>query len=175
MPELQQGEDFGQGARDSIRISVAYEAESNLPAARIETAVRAAVIDLDYDSIEVSVAIVDDATIHELNRQYLDHDYPTDVLSFTLADDGSSLIGEIVVSVDTAAACAVDAGWSTNDELLLYLVHGALHLAGYHDKQPHDAREMRRQEARVLRAMGVMLSAQDSRWRECEALEDDSR
>ena len=69
---------------------------------------------------ELSVAVVDDPTIHELNRQFLDHDYPTDVLSFLLERDGDALEGEVVVSADTRGPRRSN-GWPADDELLLYV------------------------------------------------------
>lgn len=149
----------------SLRVLVANESHAVVDAGRIETAVRLAFAGSPYQSAEVSVAIVDDETIHQLNRQFLAHDYPTDVLSFALEDDPPRLEGEIVVSVDTAHRCAIEAGWSPADELLLYVVHGALHLAGFGDKDPHDAAEMRAAEARLLSQLGVQLPPGDSRWR----------
>ena len=102
----------------------------------------------------ISLAVVDDATIQELNRRYLDHDYPTDVLSFVF-DRGSEVIdGEIIVSGDTAAESSERFGWSAEDELLLYVIHGALHLVGYDDESPGDAAHMRKQEARYLALFG---------------------
>jgi probable rRNA maturation factor len=179
MPELDEDEDSipndGYSSSDSIRVIVTNEAGAGVPEERVEAAVQAALANVDYGSIEVSVAIVDDPTIHELNREFLDHDYPTDVLSFPLEDTASRLEGEIVVSADTAARCAIEAGWSATDELLLYVVHGALHLAGYRDKESQDAGDMRRREAAVLKELGITLSAQDSRWHADMAREDDTR
>jgi probable rRNA maturation factor len=103
----------------------------------------------------VSIAIVDDRHMRLLNRRHLQHDYPTDVLSFLLERDGDRLEGEVVVSVDTAAAQARQYNSSTADELLLYVVHGALHLAGYDDRAPSARRTMRRKERKYLGELGV--------------------
>ena len=149
----------------SLRVLVANETAAAIDAERLESAVRLAFADSHYAWVEVSVAVVDDEMIHELNRQFLDHDYPTDVLSFALEDDPPRLEGEIVVSLDMAERCASEAGWSADDELLLYVAHGALHLAGYGDKPPEDVAEMRAAEADLLAKLGVTVSPGDSRWR----------
>jgi probable rRNA maturation factor len=104
---------------------------------------------------EVSVAIVDDATIHRLNVQYLDHDYPTDVLSFLLERSGDRLEGEIIASADTATRNATEFGWSAADELLLYVIHGALHLVGYDDSTDELQDVMRAAEAEQLARFGL--------------------
>jgi probable rRNA maturation factor len=147
-----------------FRISIANETDSAVDEARLEAAVQRAFADADYDDVKVSIALVTDEAIHDLNRQFLAHDYPTDVLSFPLEDSPPLLEGEIVVSVDTARQGAAEVGWSWEDELLLYVVHGALHLAGYGDKSPEAAEEMRAAEADVLAQLGVQRSAADSRW-----------
>jgi probable rRNA maturation factor len=103
----------------------------------------------------VSVAIVDDPTIHELNRKYLEHDYPTDVLSFLLEREDDLLEGEVVVSADTAQRTALRLGWPAEHELLLYIVHGTLHLAGYDDLDPESKACMRQQERQVLERAGI--------------------
>jgi probable rRNA maturation factor len=105
---------------------------------------------------EVSLAIVDDAAIHRLNREYLAHDYPTDVLSFTLHSAPGLLQGQIVASAETALDNAPGYGWSAQDELLLYIVHGSLHLAGMDDAAPEDAARMRAAEARFLAPFGLV-------------------
>jgi probable rRNA maturation factor len=103
----------------------------------------------------ISLAIVDDDTILSLNRQYLGHDEPTDVLSFALQDEGEPLDGEIVASAETALRRAKEFGWTPDDELLLYVIHGTLHLVGYDDRSPEDALRMRCEEARVLAYFGL--------------------
>ena len=104
----------------------------------------------------VSLAIVDDREMQELNRQYLAHDWPTDVLSFSLGDDDGPLEGEIIVSAETAVAAAKRYGWKTADELLLYVIHGALHLAGCDDSTPAARQEMRRCERDHLARYGLV-------------------
>lgn len=95
---------------------------------------------------EISLALVDDPTIHQLNRQYLNHDYPTDVLSFPLDAAAGFLEGELIVSTETAIENAREHGLTPVDELRLYVIHGALHLAGYDDHDPRDRARMRDRE-----------------------------
>ncbi len=106
---------------------------------------------------EISIAIVTDERMHELNRQYLAHDYPTDVLSFVLDRDepAGRLDGEIIVSGDFAAREAERYGWTTDDELLLYVIHGCLHLAGHDDQAPEGRDAMRAAETRHLAQFGL--------------------
>ncbi len=108
----------------------------------------------DFSSAMISLAVVDDAAIRDLNRQFLNHDFPTDVLSFALQDDGSHLEGEVIISADTAAAAAAELGWTPAAEQLLYVIHGMLHLVGYRDKTPAEAQQMRIAEARFLGQFG---------------------
>ncbi len=103
----------------------------------------------------ISLALVDDPMMHELNLRYLEHDEPTDVLSFVLERRGDALEGEVILSVDTAATSCERFGWSCDDELLLYAVHGALHLVGYDDGCPEDRRRMRQREQHYLAAWGL--------------------
>lgn len=142
------------------RIFIANEQQTlAIDGSKITAAVRSVLAASSYESATVSVAIVDDATIHQLNRRYLEHDYPTDVLSFVLEDDGRGLQGELVASADTAARNALAYGWSATNELLLYLVHGALHLVGYRDAEPAEIADMRRAEALHLAKLGISLPA----------------
>jgi len=114
--------------------------------------------DSEFSSAAISLAVVDDDTIHELNQRHLEHDWPTDVLSFVLEDDDDHLEGEVILSADTAAAAADELGNSAAEEQLLYVIHGTLHLIGYDDKSDADVQEMRAAEARYLHEFGVELS-----------------
>jgi probable rRNA maturation factor len=124
---------------------------------RLRRAVRAALRGVSNRIVRIGVAIVDDATIHDLNRRHLDHDYPTDVLSYPLEASAAMLEGEIVVSAETAARSAPHYGWPPEDELCLYVVHGALHLAGFRDKARADRRIMREAEREVLDLLGIRV------------------
>lgn len=118
-------------------------------------AARRVLVDSQFTSATISIAVVDDPTIHALNRQFLAHDWPTDVLSFVLDASNAHLDGEIVLSADTAAAAAIELGTTAEREQLLYVVHGMLHLVGYDDQSPADAERMRAAERRYLRECGV--------------------
>jgi probable rRNA maturation factor len=123
-------------------------------AKQLKAAVRKVLAEAGFERGEISIAVVDDQRMHELNRQYLQHDYPTDVLSFVLEEDDDSLEGEIIVSADYASREAARFGWETKDELLLYVIHGSLHLVGYDDQTPEAKREMRQAEQRFLALFG---------------------
>jgi len=108
------------------------------------------------ETAEISIAIVDDATIAQLHGQYLGDPTPTDVLSFVLEEGDHHLEGEIVASAETAAAWAKRLAWPCENELLLYIVHGTLHLVGFDDQTPAARRKMRREEKAVLHKLGVI-------------------
>lgn len=135
-------------------------------------------------SAVLSISLVDNSTIHRLNREHLQHDYPTDVISFQLdfaADSetdhsdndvlhgnglratGAAIEGEIIASAQMAAEMAGDGGWSPQAELTLYLVHGLLHICGYDDLTPQEQSIMRDREREILSRLGLTLVyAEDS-------------
>ena len=105
---------------------------------------------------EVSLAFVDSDTIHRLNKRYLDHDEPTDVLSFPLSEPGARrLAGELVIGAEVAQAQADSRGHDVRAELALYVIHGLLHLCGHDDKTAAAAAAMRQRERRYLRELGL--------------------
>lgn len=122
---------------------------------RLVAAVRVALEGLH--AARISLAVVDDPRIHELNRQFLAHDYPTDVLSFLLEQSEGYLEGEVIVSAERAQAECDHYGWGPTEELLLYAIHGVLHLAGYDDLRPGPRRRMRAQEKVCLARLGVEI------------------
>ena len=104
---------------------------------------------------QLSLAVVDNQEMHELNCQFLAHDYPTDVLSFLLSDDGQPFEGEIIISAEYAAGESSKYRWRAEDEMLLYVIHGTLHLTGMDDHQDEDRQAMRDEEAIVLKHFGL--------------------
>lgn len=97
---------------------------------------------------EISLAFVDDSTIHRINRQFLNHDEPTDVITFPLKK--KPLEAELVIGVEVAQREAAERKLDVHDELALYVVHGLLHLCGYDDHSERDRREMRAREQHYL-------------------------
>ncbi len=134
-------------------------------AARLRQVVAAVLHDERVAAAEISVAVVDDAEIHRVNREHLDHDCPTDVISFlySAATDatvprsrplrrgaGLALEGELVVSGETATRAAPAHCGTPASELELYIIHGVLHLCGYDDLTPTERRVMRRRERELI-------------------------
>lgn len=141
-----------------IIIEVANEQQTHaVDERRLKKAVRLVLQDAGIERAEISIAIVDDTRMHALNRQYLQHDYPTDVLSFVLEREEAarSIDGEIIASADYAAREAPRYGWTAGDELLLYIIHGCLHLVGHDDQTPDGQAAMRSAEAQHLAAFGL--------------------
>lgn len=112
----------------------------------------------------LSIAIVDNPTIHEVNRRHLDHDWPTDVISFLLSDpddEDPEFSGELVISAEMAASVAREAGLDPDSEFALYLIHGLLHLCGYDDRDEPERSRMRRREDEILDALDIPRPPRD--------------
>lgn len=171
---------------------------------RVHAAVLRALAIEQVASAVLSISIVDDAAIHVINRDHLQHDYPTDVISFQLdfvsADDlqcddevenedeefvdeesseddavvdddsanvvdcelltegraaGAAIEGEIIASAEMAVSMATDGKWSAEAELILYIVHGLLHICGYDDLTPEEKCIMRARERAILSELGL--------------------
>jgi len=164
---MRNGQVDGRGAEsgDALSIQVANEQSSlAIDVLQLKAAVCSVLEDSVYQTAAISIAVVDDPTIHQLNRKYLEHDYPTDILSFLLDASDTHLEGELVASADTAVTNAAEYGWPATDELLLYLIHGALHLIGYRDKSAQECAAMVAAEKVHLKKLGISLPNDQSRW-----------
>lgn len=113
---------------------------------------------------EVSIVLADDAYIQELNCHYRGKDMPTDVLSFALNEgdepeiiDGpeENLLGDIIISLETAQRQAVDYGHSLEREIAFLTIHGFLHLLGYDHEKEDQRQVMRGEEERLLDLIGL--------------------
>ena len=106
---------------------------------------------------ELSVALVGDARMAALHRQFMGIPGPTDVLTFPIDVDGRgrAVSGEVVVCVPEARRRAAGGGTPVRHEVLLYAVHGLLHLCGFDDTTPRAFRAMHRKEDEILTALGV--------------------
>jgi probable rRNA maturation factor len=106
---------------------------------------------------ELSLALVGDARMSQLHRQFMNIAGPTDVLTFPLDHNarGRVITGEVVVCVPEALRRAKEFGEKPQHELLLYALHGLLHLCGYDDRTNRDFRRMHRAEDMILTKLGV--------------------
>lgn len=130
-------------------------AASELRQSDLASAVVAAAKVGGCDQVTVGVRVTMDAAIRPINRQFLKHDYATDVISFPYNWVPPRVEGELVVSIETAVAQAATAGWSVREELLLYVVHGTLHLVGLDDTTDPSRSEMRRAENTALASLRI--------------------
>ncbi|MEJ7590199.1 MAG: rRNA maturation RNase YbeY [Planctomycetaceae bacterium] len=147
--------------QDSLSIDVAVLTRAIEHALQIE----------QVASAVLSVSIVDHMAMQQINRQHLQHDYPTDVISFQLDfafDDeapdkapselraaGAMIEGEIIASAEMAADMASSGQWTAMNELTLYVIHGLLHICGYDDLTPGEKSIMRTRECAILNALGL--------------------
>lgn len=110
---------------------------------------------LGISEADVSFVFVTHQKMRALNRRYHNLRNSTDVLSFDLSDtEQSRMQGEVVISPDAARAYIRQHGGDLATELMLYMVHGLLHLAGYDDHRPVDIQRMRAKELDILRILG---------------------
>ena len=92
-----------------------------------------------------------DKYLLDINKQFLNHDYYTDIISFDLSETKGELIGDIYISVDRVKENAKTLITTQGNELLRVIFHGALHFCGYKDKKPGDAKLMRSMEDKWLK------------------------
>ena len=118
------------------------------------------------DNAELSILLTDNKGIQELNKRYLKKDKPTDVLSFPVGDFNSELLtpnpelilGDIVISIETAKTQAKENGVAFYEEIARLLIHGILHLFGFdHDRSSKEAQRMKKQEERLLEIANCKL------------------
>ncbi len=141
----------------SVRLS-APRARRGLPRPdlrRLAARARRVLAELGHARSELSLALVDDAEIAALNAAWRGRREPTDVLSFSLAegehaDRSGALLGDVVISLETAARQARRGGRTLDGELARLLVHGVLHLVGHDHARPAEARALRAEERRLL-------------------------
>lgn len=101
---------------------------------------------LDVKKIQLRYIFCSDAYLLEINKQFLNHNTLTDIITFDLSETENDLTGEIYISVERVAENAEKFAKSYNDELHRVIFHGALHLCGFKDKKEDQKAEMRRQE-----------------------------
>jgi probable rRNA maturation factor len=138
-----------------VEVSLGEGVALPLPEEAVERAVRATLRAEGHDDAELSVAFLDDAAITSLNREYLDHDRPTDVISFALHGEGEPPLGDVYVGVDQALRQAGELGVDPREELLRLAVHGTLHVLGWDHPEGEERLEsdMFRRQEEILRTL----------------------
>lgn len=139
-----------------IRVKIANPYELELEFAGLKSAAKTVLEGEGVPSADVTIAFVDNPHIHRLNKQFLAHDEPTDVLTFPYSEPKSKkLEGEVVIGYEVAKENAADRGHAITAELTLYVIHGCLHLCGYDDRTPAVSKQMRAKERQYLQAIGL--------------------
>ena len=98
---------------------------------------------------DISVVFCSDEALLAINRQYLQHDYLTDIITFDYSE-GETISGDLMISIDTVRSNAELYGVSFRDELMRVIIHGILHLCGYGDKTPEEEKQMHALEDKYL-------------------------
>ena len=165
--------------KKTVMLKIVYDnAQERVPLTyRVKMLVRRAVAEtLRYEQfgnpVEVSVTFTDDEGIRELNQRFRGIDRPTDVLSFPLfdfeggeeppVDELVGMLGDIVISLETARAQAEEYGHSFEREVAFLTVHSMLHLLGYdHETGEADEMDMRRRQRAVMERLGLSVQTED--------------
>jgi len=125
--------------------------------AKLETLIRTICDRFELAGATISVGIVDDKEIGELNQKFLEHEGPTDCLSFDLSDEQAENVlpvFDLVVNGQMAMRQAAERGHSSEAELALYVTHGLLHQLGFDDATAEQAEKMHRTEDEILQHLG---------------------
>lgn len=121
----------------------------------------------DLAEADITIVLTDDRQLHELNRDFLGVDAPTDVLSFPASEEdpetGASYLGDILISIPRATQQAQAAGHPVEAEVQLLVVHGVLHLLGHDHAEAGEKALMWNEQAKVLERLGLgYVKIQDS-------------
>ncbi|MSR61192.1 MAG: rRNA maturation RNase YbeY [Planctomycetes bacterium] len=141
-------------ARPAAEVSWSVGGARLLSDAEVCAAVSAALAHGGRPGLTLAVVFVADAELARLHAEHLGDPSPTDVLAFDLGEEGDGPAGEVYVSVERARAVARERDLAPDAELLLYVVHGCLHLCGHDDHAPRARARMRAAERAVLALLG---------------------
>lgn len=138
-----------------VRINIinAYKRSFKLPVKRLKKLVKSILNGEGLDYKEVGIIFADDNFIYDINKQFLNHDYPTDVISFDLSDE-SGKVAEIYISIDRAIHQAKIYKVELQNELARLTAHGLLHLAGFNDRTRSEKLKMRKIENHYIKSVG---------------------
>jgi len=132
-----------------VRIWIGQEMGRTIEEEKVNNKIRRLLEYLGLDNAEIGIRFTTDEEIRELNKRYRQKDAPTNVLSFCMQEGESfglhpDLLGDIVISLDTATREAQECGFDLAEMIDFYLIHGLLHLLGYHHDHPKHEKMMRK-------------------------------
>lgn len=107
-----------------------------------------------FKHAEINLILMNDREIHEINKKFLNHDEPTDVITFPLDSQKETMNGELYLGIGVAKRTVAKLRHTLETELVLYTIHGTLHLCGYDDLKESPRKEMRRKEKFYLEKLG---------------------
>lgn len=140
-----------------LSVSIANQQEAlELDFTRIKSVARGVLQGEGIADAKLTLAFMTDAAIHALNKRFLDHDEPTDVITFPYTK--KPLHADLAISTETAQRAAEERGHPAGEELLYYVIHGILHLAGYDDTSDQKKKKMRDREKHYLKTLAVKLN-----------------
>ena len=144
--------------KDSCLIEILDEQDFfQVDTERIKLLCEKIIEDFQIRSGRLGIVLVDDDTIRQYNRDFLAHDYVTDVISFPIEQrlGEAHLEAEILACTQVAQQRASEFGWTQEEEILLYIVHGILHVVGFDDTTTENRTEMRLKEREYLARIGI--------------------
>ncbi len=142
----------GGASEEAVRVQIAAPERPPEEVALLDDAVRTVLRSEGVEAAEVSVSLLDDAGMAALNARYLDREGTTDVIAFSLGDDGGEPVGDVYLGAEQAARQAAEHGIPLEEELVRLAVHGTLHVLGHdHPEGPErtESAMFRRQEELV--------------------------
>jgi len=140
-------------------ISIESEKGQAFPSELLEQAARTVLEYCGVHNADLTLVLADDVKLHRLNRDFLGHDYPTDVLAFPANEEdpetGQPYLGDVVISLPRAAVQAAEHGHAVEAEVQLLTIHGILHLLGHDHAEKDEKERMWKAQTEVLKTLGI--------------------
>ena len=152
------GSDHASSSISRVTLSLEVQDCDPPAAGYVDAMLQRAIDHLQLEDASINIQIVDDATMSRYHEQFSGITGTTDVLTFDLSEealDASAIEGDLLLCMDEAARQAVEQNHDTRNELLLYAVHGLMHLLGEDDHAESDYQKMHQREDALLMAIGV--------------------